>query len=39
MDVLTSLNSALQMIDEFTDVNGGEKELMKIWNNFAMENK
>jgi hypothetical protein len=29
----------LQMIDEFTDVNGGEKELMKLWNDFSMENK
>lgn len=27
------------MIDEFTDVNGGEKELMKLWNIFSMENK
>ena len=26
-----------QMIDEFTDVNKGEKELMKMWNLFAME--
>jgi hypothetical protein len=26
-----------QMIDEFTDVNKGEKELMKLWNLFAME--
>ena len=24
------------MIDEFTDVNEGEKELMKIWNNHIM---
>ena len=27
------------MIDEFTDVNRGEKELMKLWNRFAMQNK
>ena len=27
----------LQMIDEFTDVNRGEKEMMKLWNLFAME--
>lgn len=27
------------MIDEFTDVNAGEKEFMKLWNGFAMENK
>ena len=27
------------MIDEFTDVNQGEKELMKLWNIFALENK
>ena len=25
------------MIDEFTDVNRGEKEMMKLWNLFAME--
>ena len=25
------------MIDEFTDVNKGEKEMMKLWNLFAME--
>ena len=29
----------LQMIDEFTDVNKGEKELMKLWNTFSMQNK
>ena len=28
-----------QMIDEFTDVNAGEKELMKLWNSYSMENK
>ena len=28
-----------QMIEEFTDVNRGEKELMKLWNLFAMDNK
>ena len=27
------------MIDEFTDVNSGEKEFMKMWNNFTLENK
>lgn len=27
------------MIDEFTDVNKGEKELMKLWNTFSMQNK
>lgn len=26
-----------QMIDEFTDVNGGEKELMKLWNLHVMK--
>jgi hypothetical protein len=26
-----------RMIDEFTDVNKGEKEMMKLWNLFAME--
>ena len=31
--------ACLQMIDEFTDVNKGEKELMKLWNLFTMENK
>ena len=29
--------SPVQMIDEFTDVNRGEKEMMKLWNLFAME--
>ena len=28
----------LQMIEDFTDVNRGEKELMKLWNLYAMEN-
>ncbi|XP_031571948.1 polycomb protein SUZ12-like [Actinia tenebrosa] len=28
----------LQMIDEFTDVNEGEKELMKLWNIHLMTN-
>lgn len=27
----------LQMIDEFTDVNEGEKELMKLWNLHIMK--
>ena len=27
------------MIDEFTDVNKGEKELMKLWNHFAMQGR
>jgi polycomb protein SUZ12 len=27
-----------QMIDEFTDVNDGEKELMKLWNLHCMKN-
>jgi len=31
--------SFLQMIDEFTDVNEGEKELMKLWNLFITEKK
>ena len=26
----------LQMIDEFTDVNDGEKKLMKLWNIHVM---
>ena len=26
------------MIDEFTDVNDGEKELMKLWNVYIMKN-
>ena len=29
--------SPVQMIDEFTDVNRGEKEMMKLWNLFAMD--
>lgn len=28
-----------QMIDEFTDVNEGEKELMKLWNLHVMKYK
>lgn len=27
------------MIDEFTDVNEGEKELMKMWNLHVMKHK
>ena len=27
------------MIDEFTDVNDGEKELMKLWNLHMMKNR
>ena len=30
---------ALQMIDEFMDVNSGEKELMKLWNLHVMKEK
>ncbi|CAI9716567.1 Hypothetical predicted protein [Octopus vulgaris] len=29
----------INMIDEFTDVNEGEKELMKLWNLHIMKNK
>lgn len=29
----------LQMIDEFTDVNDGEKALMKLWNGHVMKIK
>ena len=29
----------LQMIDEFTDVNEGEKEVMKLWNLHMMKHK
>lgn len=28
----------IQLIDEFTDVNDGEKELMKLWNLHMMKN-
>lgn len=28
-----------QLIDEFTDVNEGEKELMKLWNVHVMHHK
>ena len=31
---ITSSACVSQMIDEFTDVNEGEKELMKLWNLF-----
>jgi len=27
------------MIDEFTDVNEGEKEVMKMWNLHVMQHK
>lgn len=27
------------MIDEFTDVNQGEKDLMKLWNLFSLEKR
>ena len=27
------------MIDDFSDVNSGEKEIMKLWNVFVMKNK
>ncbi|KAJ8963629.1 hypothetical protein NQ314_005529 [Rhamnusium bicolor] len=30
-------NKTIMMIDEFTDVNEGEKELMKIWNLHVMK--
>lgn len=36
---MISYSIILQMIDEFTDVNKGEKELMKLWNTFSMQNK
>ena len=40
MDInLSGICFVLQMIDEFTDVNRGEKELMKLWNTFSMQNK
>ena len=28
-----------QMIDEFSDVNEGEKEVMKMWNLHVMHNR
>lgn len=31
-------HKTLMMIDEFTDVNEGEKELMKMWNLHIMKN-
>ena len=36
---MTYILSKSQMIDEFTDVNKGEKELMKLWNHFAMQSR
>ncbi|RZC35835.1 VEFS-Box domain containing protein [Asbolus verrucosus] len=30
-------NKTMMMIDEFTDVNEGEKELMKMWNLHVMK--
>ena len=29
----------LQLIDDFTDVNSGEKEIMKMWNIHIMNHK
>jgi hypothetical protein len=29
----------LQLIDDFTDVNEGEKEIMKMWNLHVMQHK
>lgn len=31
--------SLSKMLDDFTDVNKGEKKFMKLWNLFVMENK
>lgn len=31
--------SSQKMIDEFTDVNQGEKDLMKLWNLFSLEKR
>jgi len=31
------LTVLFQLIDEFTDVNEGEKELMKMWNTHCMK--
>ena len=35
---MTLVCVCVQMIEEFTDVNRGEKELMKLWNLFALDN-
>ncbi|XP_065360772.1 polycomb protein Su(z)12 isoform X2 [Calliphora vicina] len=37
-DPLWLRQKTIQMIDEFTDVNEGEKELMKLWNLHVMKN-
>jgi len=39
LSLLLCMNILLQMIDDFTDVNEGEKELMKLWNLFITEKK
>ena len=36
---LIYLHFYFQLIDEFTDVNDGEKELMKLWNLHLMKNR
>lgn len=36
-DPLWLQHKTMQMIDEFTDVNEGEKELMKMWNLHVMK--
>ena len=37
--VLNLFGICWQLIDEFTDVNEGEKELMKLWNVHVMHHK
>ena len=31
--------SDLKMVDEFIDVNFGEKQFMKVWNSYMMDHK
>ena len=38
-DCCDQLVVLFQMIEEFTDVNEGEKELMKLWNLHIMKKK
>ena len=36
---LHTCNYIFQRIDQFKDLNDGEKNLMKLWNTFVAENK
>lgn len=37
--VICSIFGMIKMVDEFIDVNFGEKQFMKTWNSYMMENR